>query len=214
MVWIPSVGRIHPSLLPSKSTVPSLQKTFDGTKETTGYAAFQRKTQFPIVGCEQNAVFVDIPVEDILQFVGHLPVKDECIHFEVIAKRTRIQIGCSYGAEESVHHHYLAVMETAVVIEHFGSMFHQFVHLLSHHIGCDGAVAHRGCHYLNPHSTLKSSYQRAMNALDHRGIWVHYLNEMLGVVDSYAVGFSDHFRTFTGNPFHQCHGHTSRGRIG
>ena len=47
-------------------------------------------------------MFVDIPVEDILQFVGHLPVKDECIHFEVIAKRTCIQIGCSYGAEESV----------------------------------------------------------------------------------------------------------------
>jgi len=134
-----------------------LHKPFGDGEDTTADAALQWEAPFPFFGGEQGAMLLDVLGINPLQFVGGGSIEDKGIHLIVETKRAGIEVCGADGAEEAVHHHHLAVVETAREVIDLCTALHQLSHLKAHNIVVSYAVALRGDHELHPYTTLQCS---------------------------------------------------------
>ena len=90
-----------------------LEESFGYGEDAAADATLQWEAAFPFFGGEQGAMLLDVLGINPLQFAGGGSIEDEGIHLIVEAERTGIEVRRADGAEEAVHHHHLAVVETA-----------------------------------------------------------------------------------------------------
>ena len=77
-----------------------------------------------------------IIIEHHVEFGGGVAVYDYSVLLVVPTKAARIKIGAAYGAESSINHYNLGMMESRLVQPYIHPLLHQFVYVVENAIGC------------------------------------------------------------------------------
>ena len=109
---------------------------------------------FPIFFREGNTTVGLVVVEDLLKLAGAVLVKNERIDLEVPEQTPAVQIGRADKGNPVVHHHNLAVMESALEEVDLGSLLLEFAHIVLHNPGSNGYVAFLGHHDFYLHTAF------------------------------------------------------------
>jgi hypothetical protein len=164
------------------------QQPFCDGEEAASDAAAKGKTLLEDFGRKESAVLLYVVVEDLLQLVRRGGREDKGIHFVVEAEGTGIEIGGAYGAEETVYHHELAVVEAAFVVINLRSTLHQLPHFEADNIVIKPAVAPCRDHELHPDTSFQSLAKRSTNLSEEHSVGIDDLHQMVGIIDTGAVG--------------------------
>lgn len=83
----------------------------------------------------ESETLLFIIVEHVRQFFRSALVYYDRILLKIKIQASRIKVGTAYGAEKSVNHYDLRVVEPRLVNVYIGTMFHKFVNIVENAVG-------------------------------------------------------------------------------
>ena len=97
--------------------------------------------------------------ENVIQLLRNVLVEDERIRFVIISQAAAVQVGCTHGTEQVVHHHDFRVMKSAVVQIDHCPFFHQFLYGIERSIRCERDVGFGRNHNFHFRPPVQSPFE-------------------------------------------------------